>query len=87
MGASIEILVTNQSHREYYLADFGVNNPIIPAQPPVSKNTDDPAQIPFEIDQIIYAIDALMGSKLVDVDEIGMMRRVMIARVKIAPVH
>ncbi len=86
LGASFEILVTNQSYQEYYLADFGINDPIIPAQPSVSKNIDDPAQIPFEIDQITYATDVLMGNKLVDVVEIGMMRGVMIARVEIAPV-
>jgi hypothetical protein len=87
LGATYEILITNQSYKEYNLADFGITDPIIPAQPSVSKSSDDPSQLPFEIDRITYATNALMGNKLVEVTEIGMMRGVMIARIEIAPVH
>jgi hypothetical protein len=87
LGASIEISITQQSYKDYDLADFGINDPIIPTQASVSKSCDDPSLLPFEYDHITYATDALMGNKLVDVIEIGMMRGVMIARVEIAPVH
>ena len=87
LGANIEITVTNQSFREYILSDFGINDPIIPVQASVSKSCDDPSQLPFEIDQITYATNALIGNQLVDVIELGMMRGVMISRVEIAPVH
>ena len=87
LGANIEITITDKSFKDYDLADFGINDPIIPAQPSVSKSCEDPSQLPFEIDQITYATDALIGNRLVKVVDLGMMRGVMIARLEIAPIH
>ena len=78
--------ITYQGFTDYTLADFGLDAPIFPAQPSLSKS-EDPDEVPFEIDLESYGMDALLGNQLVDVIPLGIMRGLNLARVEIAPVQ
>ena len=86
LRSDFDIEITYQGYTDYTLADFGLDAPVIPAQPSISKSVD-PENVPFEINYDVYAIDGLLGNQLVDVIPLGIMRGVNLARVEIAPVQ
>ena len=51
IGSHFEIKIIKENYLEYDLSDFGINNKIIPAQPSVSKSTDNPEDLEFIINQ------------------------------------
>jgi hypothetical protein len=83
-GFSIEII--QQKFKEYDLSSIGINNRIIPAQAPVSKNISDPNQIPFVLNAATYQMDQWVGGPVVKITPVGIMRSLNLARVDISPV-
>ncbi|MFW5705849.1 MAG: C25 family cysteine peptidase, partial [Bacteroidota bacterium] len=86
LNADFEVNITYQSYKDYNLADFGIADPVFPAQPSLSKS-DNPEDVPFEYNKDVYAIDGMLGDDLVNVEPLGIMRGLRIARVEIAPVQ
>ena len=86
-GADIEIRILNEKFREFSLSEININNPLIPAQPPVSKNEGDPQELEFFYNRSTYQKDEFAGQELVKVIELGILRGVKIARLEIAPVR
>ncbi len=86
LDASFDVNITYQSYKEYNLSDYGVNQPVFPAQPSLSKS-DNPDQVPFEYNKDVYAMDGLLGNDLVKVYPLGIMRGLRIARLEISPVQ
>ncbi len=80
------IVITSKTYQDYYLSEFGIDNPIFPAQPSLSKS-DNPEDVPFEMNKDAYSIDGLLGNQLADVFPLGIMRGLNIARVEISPVQ
>nr|MBC8487282.1 hypothetical protein [Bacteroidota bacterium] len=85
IGSHFEIKIIKENYLEYDLSDFGINNKIIPAQPSVSKSTDNPEDLEFIINQSTYQTNDYIGSDLVTVNYLGKMRGVSIARLEISP--
>lgn len=82
-GAQLEIEILSSSYKEYNLSQLGIQNRIIPAQPPVAKNNDNPK---FIINKDAYRQNSFLGSNLCNAEIIGTMRGTRIARVDISPV-
>jgi len=84
IGAEPQIEVTNVRTTTIRLADFGVTNRIMPAQPSLSKS-EDPANVPF-----IYLTDIYnqteVRRELVNLVDQGRMRAMDISRLEISPV-
>ncbi len=87
LGAEITVEVLSQTQQEVSLADYGITSQLLPAQPPLSKNIDDPADVEFMFDQAAYSTDSFWGPELVRVVDLGMIRGVRMARLEIAPVY
>ena len=83
-GATPKINILNYQVREFDLADLGIQNLLMPAQPPAPK---DGSYVPFEYDASAYAIDAYTDDDLVTVEVLGIMRGLRIARLNISPVQ
>lgn len=86
VNATFEISVNAQNYKEFNLIDYGIENYIMPAQPPLSKSIDNPEDVEFIYNQATYQIDDYFGQELIKVVDLGIMRGVRLARVEIAPV-
>ncbi|MBN2175147.1 MAG: hypothetical protein JW731_13515, partial [Bacteroidales bacterium] len=87
LNAKFEYEVITKNFKEIDLSSHGIENYMIPAQPPVSKSIDNPEDLPFIFNQQLYQVDAFYNQELVKVVDLGIMRGVRIARVEIAPVQ
>lgn len=86
LQAGFSILVTNEKYREYDLSSFGITDPIIPAQAPLSKNITDPDQVPFVINAASYQLNQWIGGPLVKITPVGILRSLNLARMDVSPV-
>ncbi|MCF8367259.1 MAG: PKD domain-containing protein [Bacteroidales bacterium] len=82
--ADFEIKFSNIIDETIQLSDHNVSTPVIPAQPSVSKS-ENVEDLPFIIDNDIYATDDWCGQELARVVDLGEMRGVRMARLEIAP--
>ncbi len=80
--ADIEIIATQT--REISLAEFGINNPLLPTQPSMPKNVE-PANWPFIHHPEAYTV-MQVAQPLVNLVEMGRLRAVDIGRIEVSPV-
>ncbi|MGE5425398.1 MAG: C25 family cysteine peptidase [Syntrophothermus sp.] len=85
-GARYTIRITDQVFHDYDLSSFGITYPLIPAQPPVSKNSD-PSTLPFHYNPGTYQQNKWLGEPLVTITNAGSGRAVSMARVEVSPVQ
>ncbi len=85
-GCELDYKVVSSDVEEFSLTDMGITDPIIPAQPSLSKS-DDPTTIPFEYNREIYARAGFYALPLVETEITGIMRAVRIGRIAISPVE
>jgi hypothetical protein len=85
-GSEIEYQVISSETEEFSLSDYGLSDPLIPAQPSLSKS-DDPALVPFEYKRETYSKSAYYALPLVETEDMGTMRALHIGRVAISPVE
>jgi len=85
MDCEVEVVYNQQNYREIKLKDFNFNDPVFPAQPPVSKQTDDPAELVFVYDSLTYGTDGFYSLESVNVVDLGILRGVHLARLEISP--
>ncbi|MCP4631731.1 MAG: hypothetical protein GY855_02315 [candidate division Zixibacteria bacterium] len=86
IGAELLATVVDYKTEEYFLSDYGITNQIIPAQPSISKS-DDPASIPFAIDSKLYIKSGFYSAPRVEIEILGIMRDIRLARVAISPIE
>lgn len=86
LGAHPEVKVLSAVYKEIDLAAYGITHPIIPAQPPVSKQ-DDPASVPFVLDDEVYSRDEYLYEEIIRIEPAGILRGVNIANLEFYPVH
>lgn len=86
LNAGFSIQITNEKYQEFDLSSYGINDRIIPAQAPLSKNITDPNQIPFVLNSITYQANQWLGSPVVKVTPAGILRSLNLARLDISPV-
>ena len=87
LNAEFQIELSDLVYKDYDLASLGIINPVIPAQPPVSKNVTDPGQLPFIYNTATYQQNQFLGGDLIKVIPAGIMRSVNLARIDISPVE
>ncbi|MEZ5195362.1 MAG: C25 family cysteine peptidase [Bacteroidales bacterium] len=87
VGAGVSIKILNEIYQEYNLSEFGIENPIMPAQPPISKSIDNPEDLPFVLNQEIYQTEGYIENDLAVVTYLGEMRGVQLARLEVTPIH
>jgi hypothetical protein len=72
---------------EVNLADYGIADLVMPAQPSLSKGVDNPDDVEFVYNPSTYAQDAFWGPEMINVVDLGVIRGVRMARLEIAPVY
>lgn len=87
LGSTFEIKVVRESHRDYTLAELGIAHPLIPAQPPVSKEYDDVSVLPFVYNQEIYSKNTFLFSEMARVIPSGIMRGQNLGVLEIYPIQ
>lgn len=85
-GAGVEVKVVKYTTTEYRLADFGIDNPLMPVQPSLRKDLDA-SQVPFEFKAESFTKNAFTENPLAEVEVLGVMRGMRIARLTVAPVQ
>ncbi len=84
-GAEARVEVVAQSSRALTLADYGITNPLFPAQPSMSKSAD-PAAVPFVYERSAY-LEPRVAQVPAAVVEVGTLRALRIGRLEISPVE
>lgn len=85
--ASYQVEIVSQAYVDIDLNTFGIADFIIPTQPPLSKNIDNPEDVEFIFDESVYAQNSFLGQEMIQVVDLGMVRGIKMARVEIAPVN
>ncbi len=86
-GAEADIVIEDVRTRTVRLADYGIDNRLMPHQPSVSKSADL-SKLEFHYNQAAYGVDvAKAAAEVVSVVDLGTMRAMDMARLEIAPVQ
>jgi hypothetical protein len=85
VGASVSFEVVSRSQRTLNQSEARLQNRIVPAQLSISKS-EDPATVPFEVKEAVYARDSFKGNELFRVTEAGFMRGVRLFQMEFEPV-
>jgi hypothetical protein len=86
LGASVDYRIIRSVSHEYKLADFNIQNKIIPYQRSVSKS-GDAASIPFAYNANTYNQNSYPENTLVQIAELGIMRSTRIFTLDFLPVQ
>jgi len=84
VGATINVTYSSDHVSVVNLADYGISNYVMPAQPSLSKS-DNANDVDFIYNKDTYGTDQFYGTDLVKVVDLGIMRGVRIARIEISP--
>jgi len=84
-GCDYEISYNYISFTTIELSDYNISNQLFPFQPSLSKNIDDPQDLPFHFNSTVYETNEFFGQEPVRVVDLGIIRGVRIARLEIAP--
>jgi len=87
LNATYELEVLNENFIEINLADYDISDLMMPAQPPLSKNIDNPEDEVFVFDQNAYMVNDFWGPERINVVDLGVVRGVRLARVEVAPIY
>ncbi len=85
IGSTPVVSVISYDVKEYKLSDFGITQPLFPAQPPQSKNCNRNESIEFN--KKLYATNSFYGEALAKVEVAGYMRSVQLASLILSPVE
>ncbi len=86
VNASYEVEILSSDFSEINLYQFGIEYPMLPAQPSLSKSCDNPEDEDFIYNKSSYMVDGYLGTEIVKIVDLGVMRGVRLARVEISPV-
>ncbi len=84
-GAEVSVKVISYDVEEYTLAQYGIENKIMPNQPSLAKDVD-PSKVVFEYNQKAYNTNSFSNYDLASVEVLGTLRGMRLARLVIAPV-
>ena len=85
-GADVNVKVKSYTVAEYNLSDFGLEKLIMPVQPSLRKDLDA-SEVPFEYNPDAYAASKFTEMELADVEVLGVLRGMRLARLTLAPVR
>lgn len=83
-GASLSVKVISMETEEIILSDKGIENMIIPAQPPVAKSNTTPQ--PLVLDSEAYEQSKYYSNEPATIEEVGFMRGTRMARIDLNPI-
>lgn len=82
-GGAVEVKVLTSNVQRYNLVDLGITSRIAPRQPSQPKSSP---RLPFRFEQSAYMAEGFQQDELASIEEVGVMRHVRLALLKIAPV-
>ena len=85
-GCDLAVEVENMVWEEISLGDFGITDPLLPAQPSLSKS-QKPEDVPFEMNDDVYAANAYYSLPRGMVEVIGIMRSLRLGLVSVSPLE
>ena len=85
-GAEIKITSLNYKSTEYVLDNYGINYPVMPAQPPIPKSAD-PSSIEFKYNPQVYLENSYSDKNIVRVEDIGIMRGMRLFTLIVEPIQ
>ncbi|NVN93678.1 MAG: T9SS type A sorting domain-containing protein [Bacteroidetes bacterium] len=85
IGATISVNIKNAQVKTYNLNTLGYIGKLYPTQPPVSKSDDNKKELIYNTTE--YSKNQLLSLPLVNVEQLGIMRGVRIARLNISPIQ
>jgi hypothetical protein len=85
-GCDLVAELVDYNMEEISLEAYGVVNPVIPAQPSLSKS-QDPADVPFEFDRALYQKSGYYGFAPAGTQIFGFMRAMRLGLVSMSPVE
>mgnify|MGYP006120027613 FL=1 len=83
-GSDIKIKILNKEETIINLSDYGIDLPLFPNQPSISKSATD---IPFYYNSTFYDINDFTSNELVKTELLGKMRGQQLARLSISPIQ
>ncbi len=83
-GATPQINIISYDIETIPLSNLGIMDKIIPAQPPVSKNTQ-PENVVFQYNETYYNTDAFNENDLISIEKVGTARGVQMGSILISP--
>ncbi|RKX25781.1 MAG: hypothetical protein DRP46_11580, partial [Candidatus Zixiibacteriota bacterium] len=86
LGCELRTEIIEFDAEELSLSELEIENPIMPAQPSISKS-DDPASLPFEYNREVYSTEGFYKLPAAETKIEGIMRGVRVARLSIAPME
>lgn len=85
-GAKLQVKVIDVESKDYRLKDYGLTDPIMPVQPPLSKSTD-PMMVDFKYNKGLYKSAGKYALPLGEAGVLGFMRGIRLAKLAVAPVE
>ncbi len=86
LGAEVSAEITESWIEQFSLSDWGITNPVIPAQPSLSKSQLQ-EDVPFAYDADAYGSSARSPQPVVKLEELGIMRGQRLFVLELAPVQ
>jgi len=86
LGADIKVKIVSKTEHTYYLPDYNINFPVIPAQPSVSKS-DLENNREFIYNSEIYSKNEFLSQEIASVSNLGIMRGSRIGLLSFHPVN
>ena len=83
-GSNISVKILNKEEQIISLSDYGINHPVFPYQPSLSKS-ENAADAPFYFNQDYYNYDGFYNMNLIETEFLGKMRGQQLARLSVAP--
>lgn len=85
-GAKLKVKVMDYTTTEIKLSDYGITDPLMPVQPPMSKS-EDPMMKPFSMKKSLYKTNAKYALPLGETEILGVMRGIRLAKLAVSPVE
>ena len=85
-GCQLSTELVDYEIQEISLSAYGITNPIMPAQPSLSKS-QDPSEVPFEFDRALYRQSGYYKLPLAETEIMGFMRAMRLGLVSMAPIE
>jgi len=84
-GAKVVTKIVNKIVKTVHLADYGIEMPLFPNQPSISKG-DNPENIDFIFNKDSYSQNNFSQSNIVSIELLGFMRDIELARISVSPI-
>lgn len=85
-GATVKLNVVSYTEQEITLSEYGIVSKVYPVQPSLRKDQEI-EQEPFQFSEKVYSRDQYQQRSMANIEVLGTMRGVRIARVEVNPIN